>query len=145
MKIGDIDCTFSGKSQVGDSADIWLAAVPQADGCLNIDLHYASIKFPHDQAHKTSISLEAIFAGLPGIWAKAASEITNSPDGKKNDDCLFTEFDERDEGLVFIHATGQSHCETLIEDLGVGRERHLRDLVSSNVIDKRAGHRSQPS
>ncbi|KEY73046.1 hypothetical protein S7711_06120 [Stachybotrys chartarum IBT 7711] len=130
VKIGDIDCKFSGEGRVGDSADIWLAAVPQADR-LNIDLHYSSLNIPHDQAHRMSASLEAILAGLPGIWAKTASEITNSPDGNKNDDFLFTELGEQDEDLVLVHATGQSHRQTITGDPGHGRERHLCDLVNS--------------
>lgn len=78
IKLGDVECEFTGEGQVGDSADIWLAAMPQPDGQLNIDLHYSSAIIPHTYTQWIIDCLQVILNTLPSIWEKGMDQIIHN-------------------------------------------------------------------
>jgi amino acid adenylation domain-containing protein len=108
IKLGDAECTFSGDGQVGDSSDVWLAAMPQPDGQLFIDLHYSSVNIPHEQARWISGYLEAMLNAFPGGWTRSVEELTHE-----------------------VLDTAGSY------PVGPGEERHFGDLVDAMLVARR--------
>ncbi|KAF2725990.1 acetyl-CoA synthetase-like protein [Polychaeton citri CBS 116435] len=76
IMLGDTECTFTGEGQVGDSADMWLTAMPQPDGMLVIDLHYSSANIPSERAQWISGCLKAMLNALPALWTKTLDQVT---------------------------------------------------------------------
>ncbi|PNY28935.1 Nonribosomal peptide synthetase [Tolypocladium capitatum] len=75
VKLGDSECKFSGEGQVGDSADMWLTAMPQSETRLIIELHYSSANIPLELAHWISGCLEAVLNALPHTWTKTIDQV----------------------------------------------------------------------
>ena len=62
---------------MGDSADVWLAAVPQRDGRLTIHLYYSSVNIPHERMRWTADALEAVLSKPPVVWTRTMDQVTS--------------------------------------------------------------------
>ncbi|TPX07060.1 uncharacterized protein E0L32_011048 [Thyridium curvatum] len=76
INVGGAECKFSGDGRVGDSADVWLTAMPQLDGQLNLDLHYSAANIAPEQAHWMLACLEAVLNAFSGSWTESLSQVT---------------------------------------------------------------------
>ncbi|MCJ1251300.1 hypothetical protein MMC30_008532 [Trapelia coarctata] len=149
IKLGDTECTFSGNGQVGDSADVWLTAMPQPDGRLNIDLHYSSVNIPHEHAHWMSGCLEAVLNAFPGTWTKSIDQITQDVLATTGSLPVSPEANGHTGCSINGHAIGPDKtCEKAKlppsghrqrnEQSGnvFGNERHSADLVDAMLLAK---------
>ncbi|KAK7756455.1 NRPS [Diatrype stigma] len=77
LRIGGSDCTLSSQGKLGDSADIYVIAVPHAED-LEIELHFSSSTLPPEQVSWISRSLHAILEAIPSALEKTIGHVEES-------------------------------------------------------------------